>query len=108
MNKLFFTNIWPDFERAWSGTPVGLYTSLSKRLDVTMLDCCEDKSKAAVILNGVTRGLLRLNSTKRILNEAPIPDGTPVFAFSECENRHLKNTYCYQDLSVDYLLRLRK
>ena len=108
MNKLFFTNIWPDFETAWSGTPVGLYTSLSKRLDVTMLDCCEDKSKVAVILNGVTRGLLRLNSTKRILNEAPIPDGTPVFAFSECENRHLTNTYCYQDLSVDYLLRLRK
>ena len=108
MNKLFFTNIWPDFETAWSGTPVGLYTSLSKRLDVSMLDCCQDKSKAAVIINGVTRGLLRLNSTKRILNEAPIPEGTPVFAFSECENRHLKNTYCYQDLSVDYLLRLRK
>ena len=108
MNKLFFTNIWPDFETAWSGTPVGLYTSLSKRLDVSMLDCCQDKSKAAVIINGVTRGLLRLNSTKRILNEAPIPEGTPVFAFSECENRHLKTTYCYQDLSVDYLLRLRK
>ena len=108
MNKLFFTNIWPDFETAWSGTPVGLYTSLSTRLDVTMLDCCEDKSKAAVILNGVTRGLLRLNSTKKILNDAPINDSTPVFAFSECVSRHIKNTYCYQDLSVDYLLRLRK
>ena len=108
MNKLFFMNIWPDFETAWSGTPMGLYTSLSKRLDVSLLDCCQDKSKAAVIVNGLTRGLMRLNSTKRILNDAPISDGTPVFAFSECTSRHLKDTYCYQDLSVDYLLRLRR
>ena len=108
MNKLFFVNMWPDFETAWSGTPMGLYTALSKRLEVSLLDCCEDKSKAAVILNGVTRGLLRMNSTKRILNDAPIPEGTPVFAFSECVSRHIKDTYCYQDLSVDYLLRLRR
>lgn len=108
MNKLFFTNIWPDFETAWSGTPMGLYTALSRRLDVSLLDCCQDKSKTAVIINGLTRGLLRLNSTKRILNDAPISDGTPVFAFSECTSRHLKDTYCYQDLSVDYLLRLRR
>lgn len=99
--------MWPDFEHAWSGTPMGLYTSLSKRLDVTFLDACRDKSKAAVILNGLTRGLLRLNSTKRILNGSPIPDGAPVFAFSECVSRHIKDTYIYQDLSVDYLLRLR-
>ncbi len=108
MNKLLFMNIWPDFEKAWSGTPMGLYTALSRRLDVSLLDCCEDKSKAGVILNGLTRGLLRLNSTKRILNESATPDGTPVFAFSECVSRRIKDTYCYQDLSVDYLLRLRK
>ena len=107
MNKLFFVNMWPDFETAWSGTPMGLYTSLSKRLDVSLVDCCRDKSKAAVILNGLTRGLLRLNSTKRILNETPVPAGTAVFAFSECVSRHIKDTYIYQDLSVDYLLRLR-
>jgi len=99
--------MWPDFEHAWSGTPMGLYTALSKRLDVSLVDCCRDKSKAAVILNGLTRGLLRLNSTKRILNETPVPAGTPVFAFSECVSRHISNTYIYQDLSVDYLLRLR-
>lgn len=87
---------------------MGLYTSLSRHLDVSLLDCCQDKSKAGVILNGLTRGLMRLNSTKRILNDAPTPDGTPVFAFSECVSRRIKDTYCYQDLSVDYLLRLRK
>lgn len=108
MNKLLFTNIWPDFERAWSGTPMGLYTALSRRLDVTLLDCCKNKSKAGVILNGLTRGLMRLNSTRRILNESATADGTPVFAFSECVSRRIKDTYCYQDLSVDYLLRLRR
>ena len=107
MNKLLFTNIWPDFKSAWSGTPMGLYTSLSKRLDVSLLDCCKNKSKAGVILNGLTRGLMRLNSTREILNDAPAADGTPVFAFSECISRRIKDTYCYQDLSVDYLLRLR-
>lgn len=99
--------MWPDFETAWSGTPMGLYTSLSRRLEVSFLDACRDKSKAAVIVNGLTRGLLRMNSTKRILNEASIPDGTPILAFSECVSRHVRDTYCYQDLSVDYLLRLR-
>ncbi|MBR5617443.1 MAG: glycosyltransferase family 4 protein [Oscillospiraceae bacterium] len=93
---------------AWSGTPMGLYTALSKRLDVTLLDGCRSKNRAATVLNGLTRGLLRLRSTQQVLEDEPIPAGVPVFAFGEYRSRHIKNTYCYQDLSVDYLLRLRK
>ena len=93
---------------AWSGTPMGLYTALSKRLDVTLLDGCRSKSRAATVLNGLTRGLLRLRSTQQVLEDEPIPAGVPVFAFGEYRSRHIGNTYCYQDLSVDYLLRLRK
>ena len=54
---------------AWSGTPMGLYTALSKRLDVTLLDGCRSKSRAATVLNGLTRGLLRLRSTQQVLED---------------------------------------
>ena len=108
MKKLYFVNSWPDMKTAWSGTPMGLYTALSKRLDVTLVDGCQSKGKASSILNGLTSGLLRLRSAEQILDNTPIPSGVPVFTFGEYNSRHAKNTYCYQDLSTDYQLRLRR
>ena len=45
MKKLYFVSSWPDMKTAWSGTPMGLYTALSKRLDVTLVDGCQSKGK---------------------------------------------------------------
>lgn len=94
--------------RAWSGTPMGLYTALSKKLDVSLLDGCIGTNKAENILNALSMGLVRLKSITKLIDNASIPDGTPLFAFGEYASGHVKNTYCYQDLSVDYLLRLRQ
>lgn len=108
MNDMYFVNSWPKLEAAWSGTPNGLFTALSQKLDVHLLDGCPTSSKAGNILSALTMGLSRLDSIERKLNKVAVPSNTPLFTFGEYASRHVKNTYCYQDLSVDYLLRLRE
>lgn len=108
MKDIYFINCWPKMEAAWSGTPMGLYTTLSKRMNLHLLDGCAKTNKIEQILNGASMGLLRLNSIERLINQTDIPAHTPIFAFGEYSSRRVKDTYCFQDLSVDYLLRLRK
>ena len=107
MKDMYFIKCWPRMESAWSGTPMGLYTALSRRMKLHLLDGCANSNKIENALNGVTMGFPRLHSITRMIDEADIPDHTPVFAFGEYCSRHVQDTYCFQDLSVDYLLRLR-
>ena len=108
MKDIYFINAWPKMEAAWSGTPMGLYKTLSARMNLHLLDGCANTNKIENILNGMTMGLVRLNSITRLIDRTEIPDHTPIFAFGEYASKRVKDTYCFQDLSVDYLLRLRK
>lgn len=108
MKDMYFIKCWPKMETAWSGTPMGLYTTLSKRMQLHLLDGCPNSNKIEKALNGVTMGLPRLRSITRMIDETNIPDRTPIFAFGEYCSHHVQDTYCFQDLSVDYLLNLRK
>ncbi|MBR4291855.1 MAG: glycosyltransferase family 4 protein [Oscillospiraceae bacterium] len=108
MKDMLFVSSWPDMKRAWSGTPMGLYTALSKRLHVSLLEGCANTGRIENILNGLSMGLVRLRSISRVIDQAPVCSGTPLFTFGEYTSSRTKDTYCYQDLSVDYLLRLRK
>ena len=108
MNKLFFVSCWPDFRTAWSGTPKGLYTALSNRLELHPLNGCRYTGKIGKALNGLSMGLFYQKSSEQFLEDQKIPLGMPVFTFYEYCTKNTKDTYCYQDLSVDYMLRLRK
>ncbi len=105
---MYFINAWPNMESAWSGTPMGLYTTLSKRLKLHLLDGCAKTNRVEQTLNGMSMGLVRLHSITRLIDRTDIPDHTPIFAFGEYSSRRVQDTYCFQDLSVDYLLRLRQ
>lgn len=108
MKDIYFINAWPKLESAWSGTPMGLYTALSKHMKLHLLNGCTYTGRVRDVLNILTMGLPLMNSIVRLIDRTDIPDHTPILAFGEYSSRHVKDTYCFQDLSVDYLLRLRK
>ena len=108
MHEMFFLSSWPTLDNAWSGTPMGLYTALSKKINLRLLECHKEPGKIKSILNLLSMDLTALPAFEKHLNRVDIPNGVPLFVFGEYLTRHLSSTYCYQDLSVDYLLRLRK
>ena len=108
MKDIYFINAWPKLEAAWSGTPMGLYNTLSKRMHLHLLDGCANTNKIENTLNSLSMGLLRLHAIEKLIDRTDIPAHTPLFAFGEYASSRVQDTYCFQDLSVDYLLRLRK
>lgn len=88
---------------------------LNAKVPVKIQDVTAFKSENRVIIsllkmiNGLSGQLLNLKQgEKRIDQNDQINAGTPVFCFAEYTSRVLRDTYCYQDLTADYLFRLRK
>ena len=108
MKELFFVNSWPNLESAWSGTPMGLYRALAKRLTIRRVDAGKQMGKLGRLANLLTLGLLSQANFEKQLDHLEVAENAPLFVFGEYISRHLHQTYCYQDMSVDFLLRMRK
>lgn len=108
MNKMVFLSSWQNLASAWSGTPFGLYSALRQKTDTELLECYERHGKIERAMNVLSMGLLSLGKYKKAIHNSHLPAGVPLLCFGEYDSRHIGSTYCYQDLSVDYLLRLRK
>lgn len=108
MKEIYFINSWQDIKSAWSGTPNGLFNALSKYVEVRELHLHKKSGRIAQIINSLTMQMIQNRFIEKQIDRTAIPDNQPVFAFGEYRSKSVKNTYCYQDLSVDYILRLRQ
>ena len=111
MKKILFVSSWNIFnERTWSGTPYGIYSALSKKTAVEILHTSRKKSNLFVtifekIQNQITMGRFSLKHGTKILNHTSQCKDLPCIVFSEFNSNFASNFYCYQDLSVDFVLR---
>lgn len=112
MSKIKFVSSWDNFDKAtWSGTPYGIYQALSKKADVELVDASV-KSKNST-LQSIKTKIEELNANIKVLkigieklNQLNIEDQSePMLVFSEYNSKNAKSMYCYQDLSVDFLIR---
>jgi len=115
MNKIIFVSTYGRLKDAWSGTPYGLHTAFSKKIPVDTVSIVLPEGKHKLIrraknlFNTLTYLLFAFSRTERILDrKTDASDDAPLFVFGEYETKAIKRTYCYQDLSVDYLMRLRE
>ena len=108
MKGIYFINCWKDLKSAWSGTPNGLFNALSKHSEVTEIHLYKKSGRISYILNSLTMQMMRNHAIEKQIDGLDISGNQPVFAFGEYFSKSVKNTYCYQDLSVDYILRLRQ
>lgn len=105
MNKLTFTFSWTN-EKAWSGTPSGLYQALSKRLDLEKLNVAPSNNSFLQKVKSLLFPSAVYKQAERILNSHCHANSNVVyFVFGEYISKSVSNTFCYQDLSVDYMLR---
>lgn len=109
MNKLSFVFSWRN-EKKWSGTPRGLYEALSRKLELEKLNVADDvdgsiiqKVKATLFPGAVYKHAERIIDSHYDANT-----NTVYFVFGEYITNAVANTFCYQDLSVDYMLRAMK
>ena len=113
MKKLFFVSNWKDLTHVWSGTPNGLYKALLKKIELQKIEAIvslvkiNKLQKLLSIFDNFMMNLFNVKKTGHIINKQDNPNEDPFFVFSESLSKHVGKTYCYQDLSVDYLLRLR-
>lgn len=106
---MYFVNSWEKRNSAWSGTPQGLYHALLKKVDVSEINPVGHMGAVATIGCKLLMGLPSLYQIQKKINEnETINTGTPLLCFGEYHTKAVADSYCYQDLSVDYLFRLRK
>lgn len=106
---MYFINSWKDKTKAWSGTPEGLYKALSSKTDIKRYDVWKSDAKIKRICDRLTMRFGDVKRIERLINsDGNLVQGEPVFCFAEYYTEKIKNTYCFQDLSIDYVLRLRK
>lgn len=108
MKELYFINTWPDLKSAWSGTPNGLFHALSKHTEVKELHFYSERGRVASILNYFTMQMVSNRQIEQQINKTAVSESSPLFSFGEYRTNKTKNMYCYQDLTIDYLLRLRQ
>lgn len=106
---MYFINNWNELSGAWSGTPNGLYNALLQKTDVKLVDVAKNNGMIQKIYNKLTMSIGDMRRVEEILNSNGTAEGDkPIFCFAEYYTKGIKNTYCFQDLTVDYVLRLRK
>lgn len=106
---------WENFgKNTWSGTPFGIYQALCSKIEVELCDVSIKRKKGFIqnIKNAIED--LNANITSLNLGAEKIDlldwnsDKIPGIVFSEYNSKNAKNLYCYQDLSIDFLLRSRR
>ena len=102
-------------ENCWSGIPYGLYNAFIQKTKVNNISL-EDKffekciKKSNNLINKYTKSsdfnLYNQLLDEKKLKKMRIQSNVPCFTFLELNTSATKNTYCYQDCSVDYCLNL--
>lgn len=115
MNKVNFVFSWHNFnQNTWSGTPYSIMTSLSKNTSLNLIDISKQPKrgvfqKLANIRSIINANLKELNDGINKLNKIGIiNEDVPTLVFSEYNCKNAKKFYCYQDLSIDFLLRSKR
>ncbi|MBE7037964.1 MAG: glycosyltransferase family 4 protein [Ruminococcaceae bacterium] len=106
MSKLCFVYSWKDENsKAWSGTPHGLEQALSKKIGLRKINVAVDKKFfLKKVVTKVFYPTFEYEYAKNIINNDN-DSCAPYFVFGEYLSNVIANTYCYQDLSIDYMLR---
>ena len=120
-NKINFIYNWGKEEinrsQNWSGTPWGIYRTLEQHVKV--IDVAIETNRiddmiiyAHKIFDKLTHtynfNMLDSYIGKQKIKKKNLDPNIPCLMFLEYPTQYLKNTYLYQDLTVDYLARLRK
>ena len=115
MKNMTFINSWIDRKAAWSGTPNGLFVALSKKMLLNEINVASSNNKNKIVnrlkwfCNLLTCQIFNNISIERKMNKnTTINPDIPVLAFGEYFTKATNDTYCYQDLSMDYIVRLRR
>ncbi len=115
MNKVNFVSAWKNFnQNTWSGTPYSIMNSLSKKTSLNLIDISTKQKKGIFqkisnVKSIINANLNELNSGRKKLDKLKdINIDIPTIVFSEYNCKNAKNFYCYQDLSVDFLLRSKR
>lgn len=109
MAKLCFVFSWlNESSTAWSGTPRGLYNSLIKKVDVRKLNVGTTEDN--IILRYFKKIFLptfNYSYAKKIINnDNNINNTDPYLLFGEYNTKVVSQSFCYQDLSIDYTIKL--
>ena len=115
MSKINFISSWDKFGRStWSGTPFGIYSALSAKVSVTFFNAAQKNQNGVIglidkVINRFTMGMLNVKQGEAALDKSDtVSNNVPCIIFSEYRSKYLKNSYCYQDLSVDFVLRAKQ
>lgn len=120
MENIIFVRKWSGGgkETTWSGTPIGLLTSLKERCNPKQVkEIAVEYGCIAMLITKFARGLYKVFSidgcdvverkieslivNKELKNTKDIP----VIVFSECFTSNIEDTYVFLDCSVDYAFR---
>ena len=112
MSNITFLYSWSsDNTTAWSGTPNGLLSALKKRADIRTLQVAScPKTRIGAAARSLLSPKKEYRAARKILNvdSAQHPNDR-YLCFGEYRSQATGQTYCYQDLSADFLYRqLRK
>lgn len=119
-NQLNIINDWgganSDRKLCWSGTPYGLFTgldSLCKVRDIPLDYTFIDKLELSMYryLNKLKKkndfNIIKTYQGEKKINKMQIEQGIPNLVFLEYNSNNIEDTYIYQDLTVDFIARLR-
>lgn len=114
MKNLIFVSSWPNRKTAWSGTPNGLYTALEKKCVLQEIEVAPAVgtnplvNRAKSLWDFFTCHIRQNRAIEQRIDSHNLEGGNPLLVFGEYTSGAVGNSYCYQDLSMDYLLRLRQ
>lgn len=112
-----------DKQYCWSGTPFGLMSGLQEcvysgkinQVKDLSLEIPKRKSVIRKIHSAFNKALkrndfqvYRLRCEEDSLRALRLEDGNPCLVYGEYLNQYTKNCYIYQDLTVDFLIRLKE
>ncbi|MBQ4515313.1 MAG: glycosyltransferase family 4 protein [Clostridia bacterium] len=108
MSKLCFVFSWKNASSgSWSGTPKGLYDAFIKKIKVRKLNVSIKQNNFILkLITKIILPTLEYSHAKKIINnDANANDKEPYFVFGEYNSKFVNRTFCYQDFSIDYLIR---
>ena len=111
-----FISSWPVLSpNTWSGTPYGLLKAISQKVKVKQYTAAAPASRNPIlakvknILDLLNFGYVNLKKSETLINSMQdLQPGIPSIAFAEYNTKIVKDTYCYQDLTIDFMTRIRK
>ena len=110
MSKLWFVFSWTDeSSSSWSGTPRGLYDALVKRVEVRKLNV---STKGNYFIQQIKRIFFPASDYSRakkvIDSNSNIDKSEPCFMFGEYNSKAAPQSFCYQDLTIDFAIKMKK